>query len=219
MVPYTVLIPGTDASFRMIPIPGGEFAMGSPADEEGRNDDEGPERKVRIAPFWMAETEVTWTEYKKYMGLYTAFKEFQSRNIRVVDESNRVDAISAPTPLYEPDFTFEYGEDPQQPAVSMTQFAAKEYTKWISLTTGQQFRLPTEAEWEYACRAGTTTRYSFGDDASLLGEYAWFDGNTDGKGSQQVRQKKPNPFGLYDMHGNVAEWVLDGYAAYRETDK
>ncbi len=219
MVPYEMTIPGTDVKFRMIPVPGGEFTMGSPAGEAGRKEDEGPQRKFVVEPFWMGETEITWAEYKVYMELYRHLKEFQTRGVRAVTDANKVDAVTAPTPLYEPDFTYEYGEDPQQPAVSMTQYAAKQYTKWLSAITSQQFRLPTEAEWEYACRAGSGTAYSFGDDAAQLGEYAWFEGNTEQTGTRQVRQKKPNAFGLYDMHGNVAEWVLDGYAPFKADDK
>lgn len=218
MVPYDVTIPGTEATFRMVPVPGGEYQMGSAAAEAGRSDDESPVRKVRIEPFWIAECEVTWAEYKEFMSLYTAFKEFQSRGERLVSDDNRVDAITAPTPLYQPDFIFEYGEDPKQPAVSMTQYAAKQYSKWVSAVTGQQYRLPTEAEWEYACRAGSTTAYSFGDDASQLGEYGWFADNSEAKGTRQVRLKKPNPWGLYDMHGNAAEWVLDAYAPYEAAE-
>lgn len=218
LVPYKTTIPGTDVSFRMIPIPGGEFLMGSSDSEPGRKDDEGPVRKVAVQPFWMGECEVTWAEYKLYMQLYRHLKEFQSRNTRLVTDRNKIDAITAPTPLYEPDFTFEYGDDPQQPAVSMTQYAAKQYTKWMSAITGQQFRLPTEAEWEYACRAGTTTPWSFGNDPAQLDDYAWFAGNTEGKGTRPVRGKQPNPWGLYDMHGNAAEWVIDGYAAYKPAE-
>lgn len=218
MVPYDATIPGTDVTFRMIPVPGGEYLMGSPDSEAGRNPDEGPQRTVRVAPFWMGECEVTWQEYKLFMALYRSLKEFESRGIRKLTDANRVDAITAPTPLYEPDFTFEYGEDPQQPAVSMTQYAARQYTKWLSLISGDQFRLPTEAEWEYACRAGSTSAYSFGDDASQLNEYGWFADNSDGTGSKKVRQKLPNAFGLHDMHGNAAEWVIDGYAPYQPAD-
>jgi formylglycine-generating enzyme required for sulfatase activity len=212
MVPYTVTLPNSDVTFEMIPIPGGEFLLGSPPDEPGRQPSEGPQLKVRVAPFWMARTEVTWAEYKQYMALYQVFKKFVSNQTREVTEANKVDAITAPTELYEPSFTFEYGDDPQQAAVTMTQLAAKHYGQWLSGVTGQQYRLPSEAEWEYACRAGTTTPWSFGDDPAKLGDYAWFSGNSDDAGQHQVAQKKPNPWGLHDMHGNVAEWVLDEYA-------
>ena len=218
MVPYETVIPGTDVKFRMIPIPGGEFLMGSPAGEAGRKDDEGPQRKFTVEPFWMGETEITWAEYKVYMELYRHLKEFQTRGIRPVTDANRIDAVTAPTPLYEPDFTYEFGEDPQQPAVTMTQYAAKQYTKWLTAITAQQLRLPTEAEWEFAARAGSAEAYSFGNDASQLGDYAWFKDNTEETGTKKVRQKKPNAFGLYDMHGNAAEWVLDGYAPYKSAD-
>ncbi len=210
MVPYSVKIPGTEASFDMIPIPGGTFQLGSPETEEGRTDAEGPQITVTVEPFWMAKTEATWAEYKEYMKMYAAMKGFETAQMRKVTDANRIDAVTAPTELYDPSFTYEFGEDPQLPAVTMTQFAAKQYTKWLSAITGQQFRLPSEAEWEYACRAGSKTAYSFGEDASKLDDYAWFSDNSDYQ-PHKVAQKKPNAFGLYDMHGNVWEWVLDEY--------
>ncbi len=219
MIPYATTIPCTDVSFRMIPIPGGEYRMGSAESEPGRKADEGPQRKIAVEPFWMGECEVTWAEYKLFMQLYRSLKEFESRRIRTLTDANRVDAVTAPTPLYEPDFTFEFGDDPKQPAVSMTQYSARQYTKWLTLISGQQFRLPTEAEWEYACRGRTITAFSFGDDDDRLGEHGWFADNSNGEGSKVVRQKQPNPFGLYDMHGNVAEWVIDGYAPYASSDE
>ncbi|MFM7831408.1 MAG: formylglycine-generating enzyme family protein, partial [Planctomycetaceae bacterium] len=109
LVPYETKIPGTDVTFRMIPVPGGEYQMGSADSESGRGSDEGPVRRVRVAPFWMGECEVTWSEYKLFMQLYRHLKEFQARGVRKVTDANRIDAVTAPTPLYEPDFTFEYG--------------------------------------------------------------------------------------------------------------
>ena len=210
MVPYTVTIPGTTATFEMIPIPGGKFTFGSPEGEKDRNDDEGPQVEVTMKPFWMAKTEVTWKEYQAYMAMHDIFKEFQTFDMRKVAEDKKVDAITAPSNLYDSSFTYKSGNGPDQPAVTMTQYAAKQYTKWVSKLTKGFYRLPSEVEWEYACRAGTKTAYSFGDDPKKLTEYGWFKDNSDDK-RHDVAQKKPNPWGLYDMHGSAAEWVLDGH--------
>lgn len=212
MVPYTVTIPGSDVTFEMLPIPGGTFWMGSPDSDPHGQPSERPPIRVTVEPFWMAKTEVTWAEYKQFMALYQVFKKFVSAQVRLVTEENRLDAITAPTELYEPSFTFEYGDDPRQAAVTMTQLAAKHYSQWLSAVTGQQFRLPCEAEWEYACRAGSTTAYCFGDDPAQLGDYAWYRDNCEEGGQRPVGLKKPNAWGLHDMHGNVAEWVLDKYS-------
>ena len=218
MVPYTVTIPGSDVRFEMIPVPGGKFKFGSPEDEDGRAEDEGPQLDVMVDPIWVAKTEVTWAQYKQFMQLYGIFKEFESKGERKVTDDNMVDAITAPTELYDSTFTYEYGEEPQQPAVTMTQYAAQQFTKWLSRITGQQFRLPTEAEWEYAARAGSSTAYSFGDSADELDEYAWYFDNADPV-APMVGMKKPNDFGLLDMHGSVAELTVnqyteDGYASF-----
>ncbi|MCA9268646.1 MAG: formylglycine-generating enzyme family protein, partial [Planctomycetales bacterium] len=212
MIPYTTKLPGSDVTMEMIPIPGGVLTVGSPQSEKGRTADEGPQFQVKIDPLWVGKTEVNWAQYKEFMKLYDAFKRFQIEGVRKITDDNKADAITAPTKLYEPDFTFEYGERPEQAAVTMTQYAAKQYTKWLSLVSGNCYRLPTEAEWEYAARAGTTTAYSFGDDPAKLGDYGWCKDNIEEEGQQNVGQKKPNPWGLYDMHGNAWEWTLDAYS-------
>ena len=218
LVPYEVVIPGTDIKFEMIPVPGGSFKMGSPDEEEGRAEDEGPQIEVNVDPMWVAKTEVNWAQYKEFMDLYAIFKEFEVQGKRKVTEENKVDSITAPTELYDPSFTFEYGEDPELPAVTMTQYSAQQFTKWLSAITGQQFRLPTEAEWEYAARGGTSTAFHWGDSTDEIDDYAWYFDNAD-EGALPVGTKKPNPFGLHDMHGNVAEWTVnqhteDGYSEF-----
>lgn len=205
--PYTETITGTDVTFDLVPINGGEFLMGSPDDEEGHNPDEGPQHKVKIAPFWMGKHEVTWDEY----DIWSYNLDIQRRKLAKVDPTDLdkiADGVTRPTKPYT-DMTFGMGHD-GYPAICMTQLAAKMYCRWLSEKTGHYYRLPTEAEWEYACRAGTTTAYSFGDDPEDLEEYGWSGDNSDYQ-YQPVGQKKPNPWGLFDMHGNVAEWTLDGY--------
>lgn len=210
MVPYTMKVPGTEIAFEMVPVPGGTFLMGSPEDEEGHRDDEGPQVEISVEPFWMGKTEVTWAEYKRFMALDRNFKSFRQQGLRAVTDENRIDAVAAPSSLYDSTFTFDAGGAGNQPCATVTQFAAKQYTKYLSLTTGLFFRLPTEAEWEYACRAGTATRFSFGDGEDDLENHAWFEDNSDDK-RHAVGKLAPNPWGLHDMHGNVAEWVLDAY--------
>jgi len=210
MVPYTISIPGTDVEFTMIPIPGGKFKMGSPESESDRNESEGPQFEVQVQPFWMGKHEVTWAEYKKYMQLDDLFRRLHEIGKRTVDDVEAADVITAPSNLYDPSFTYGDGGEPEQPAATITQFAAKQYTKWLSLMTDDFYRLPYEAEWEYACRAGTTTAYYFGDDPADLEDHAWYVENCDER--QPVGKKLPNPWGLHDMYGNVSEWVLDEFS-------
>lgn len=210
MVPYEVTVPGTEMRFTMIPIPGGKFSFGSPTEEPHRGADEGPQVELDVEPYWMAKCEVTWGEYQPFMGMYKVFKLLQSQGVRRVNPDNLVDAITAPTPLYEPSHTFHYGDDAKQPAVTMTQYAAKQYCKWLGGLVKQQLRLPTEVEWEYAAKAGSKTAYSFGDSPAELAKYAAY-AETNPKGPSLVGGRAPNAFGLHDMHGNVWEWVIDGY--------
>ena len=208
MVAYDELIPGTEVTFRMVPVPGGTFRMGSAESEADRTSDEGPQFDVAIEPFWMGRCEVTWSEYKAYMAACDLFKAFEAAHVREVQADNEADAVTAPSNLYDPTTTFTNGEDPLLPAVTMTQFAARQYTKWLSGLTARFYRLPTEAEWEYACRAGTTTPWQMGADAAALEAVAWF-ADTSDETTHAVGEKEPNGWGLHDMHGNVAEWVLD----------
>ena len=156
-------------------IQSGEFDMGSPANETGRFNDEGPIHRVTISEaFYLGKYPVTQKQWHEVMGDHpSSFK----------------------------------GDD--LPVENVSWDSAKEFIKKLNKKENtQKYRLPSEAEWEYAARAGTTTRYSFGDDDSKLGQYAWYDENS-GKKTHPVGNKEANPWGLYDVHGNVWEWVQD----------
>ncbi|CCH56083.1 protein of unknown function DUF323 [Fibrisoma limi BUZ 3] len=202
---YTQAISGSNQTYEMVAIPGGEFMMGSPVTEKGRKPDEGPQHKVKIEPFWMGKYEVTWDLYDLY-----AFKNMETEMAAKYPggDLSKTDASTRPSPPYV-DMSFGMGRA-GYPAINMTQYAAIKFCAWLYDKTGIFYRLPTEAEWEYACRAKTTTPYSFGADVKKLGEYAVFKGNSDGA-YKKIGTKKPNPFGLYDMHGNVMEWTKDQY--------
>jgi formylglycine-generating enzyme required for sulfatase activity len=194
-------IPGTEVAFKMAFIPGGTYLMGSPADEEGRDEDEGPQFEVKVEPFYMGVYEVSFDEYNIFRD-----KELDKPSEDKPDWD--ADAFARPSPPYE-DPTFGMGKD-GFPAVSMTQFAALQYCKWLSEKTGVFYRLPSEAEWEFACRAGTSGPHYFDTDDSSIEEHAWYYDNSSEK-YHKIGEKLPNPYGLYDMLGNVSEWTLDQY--------
>ncbi|MEX2574851.1 MAG: SUMF1/EgtB/PvdO family nonheme iron enzyme [Balneolaceae bacterium] len=192
----------SDTGIQMLPVDGGTFTMGTtPADPHHR-EDEGPAHEVRISPFWMGAYEITWEQYERFM-LSEEFEE-----ISEPFGAEQADAVTRPSrTTIDPSHGLGRGDNP---AVSMTQYAALAFTRWLTLKTGHFYRLPTEAEWEYACRAGTDSSYHFGDDPAELDEYGWHFGNSD-YGYHETGIKRPNQWGLYDMHGNAAEWTLDQY--------
>ena len=167
----------------MVKIRAGSYFMGSVENEIQR---EGPQTKVTIShDFWMRKFEVTQKEFEELMG------------------SNPSPDKGTDLPV----FNTTWSE-----AMTYCQELTERERELGNLSEGYVYRLPTTAEWEYACRAGTTTSYSFGDDENKLGEYAWFKGNSDGR-THPVGQKRPNPWGLYDVHGNVWEWCQGWHAA------
>ncbi|HYO83519.1 MAG TPA: SUMF1/EgtB/PvdO family nonheme iron enzyme, partial [Bryobacteraceae bacterium] len=196
---YSVTIPNSTVKFDMVPVPAGEYLMGAAETDPAAATDEKPQRKVRVDPFWMQAHEVTWDEYRLFM--------FQTQTGRTPTKDSLVDAVAGPTRPYV-EMSFGMGIN-GFPAISMTQHAANKYAQWLSAKTGQFYRLPTEAEWEYACRAGSPGPPA----AAQLGDIAWHSGNSSGK-YQPVGKKQPNAWGLYDILGNVMEWTLDQYAPY-----
>jgi formylglycine-generating enzyme required for sulfatase activity len=201
---YTETIPDSSVTFTMVPIPGGTYLMGSPSSEPGRQDDESPQHPVTIRPFWMGKLEVTWDEYDR-------FRKEMAVDVPEVNEKKlkaNADAVTGPTKPYA-DETFGHGRE-GHPVLAITYHAAIEYCRWLSSKTGKYYRLPTEAEWEWAARAGTTTAYSFGSDTDKLGDFAWYDKNSE-EAAHEAGKKQPNPWGLHDIYGNVAEWCIDHY--------
>lgn len=161
-----------------VQIPAGEFDMGSPWNEMGRLDDEGPVHHVKLAKtFYMGKYDVTQKQWRDIMGN---------------------------NPSY-------FKGDDNLPVENISWNDVQEFIKKLNKKEDtDKYHLPSEAEWEYAARAGTTTRYYFGDDGSKLDDYAWYSANSNSE-THPVGKKKPNPWGLYDMHGNVWEWVQDTY--------
>src|SRR4051812_18983647 len=159
---YKVTIPNTTLDYSMVPVPAGEFQMGA-AGSNARPDEQ-PQHKVRLDAFWMQTHEVTWDSYLMFMFADQA---------RETDHPDAiVDALSRPTG---PHLEMSFGRGNNGfPAISMTQHAANKYAEWLSAKTGEYYRLPTEAEWEYACRAGSSTEIP----AAQLGDYAWFLSNS-----------------------------------------
>ena len=196
---YTQIITGSNQTYPMAAIPGGKFLMGSTPDQKGHKSDELPQHGVTIEPFWMGRYEVTWDIY----DLYTTKNIEKEMAARYPDgaDLSKTDATTRPSPSYV-DMSFGMGRA-GYPAINMTQYAAIKFCAWLYDKTGLFFRLPTEAEWEYACRGNdknVTLAYSFGNDAKLLDQYAVYKGNSDGS-YKKIGTKKPNAFGLYDMHG------------------
>ncbi len=191
-------IPRSDQKITMVGIPDGKVVLG---DSKSKQPDEVPRKEVQISSFYMSATEIT----------HDIFMVFRDPDIDL-DENNqpRTEGVTRPSAPYE-DPVFGMGKT-GYPAAGMTQFAALQFCKWLSEKTGRFYRLPTEAEWEYACRAGSTTPYFFGKKKKELSKYAWFEANSEGA-FHKVGELKPNLWGLYDILGNVMEWTLDQYRA------
>jgi formylglycine-generating enzyme required for sulfatase activity len=166
----------------MIVVPAGKFKMGSLETEEGRSKEEGPQHEVTIAkPFAVGRTDLTFAEWDMCVAAGACPKV--------------------------PDNGWGRGD---RPVINVSWEEAKGYVAWLNQMTGKEYRLLSEAEWEYVARAGNQGRWSFGDEDSQLGNYAWFDQNSE-NATQPVATRQPNAFGLYDMHGNVWQWVEDPY--------
>jgi sulfatase modifying factor 1 len=219
---FTEYIPGTRVSFKMVAIPGGSFLMGSPPDEPFHSEDEGPQREVSISPFFMGKIEVSWDEY---LAFYKQTASQGKTSDAYLNSGQQVDAISGPTaPWGAPDQGWGTGH---MPAITMTHHAAEVYCEWLSSVTGKHYRLPTEAEWEYAARGGTTGPYYFdgdpgkyvrkgiirsifGVDTSRIASHVIYRENSPGK-TLKPGITGENPFGLVNMLGNVAEFCRDWY--------
>ena len=216
---FTEKIPGTNVSFEMVAVPGGDFQMGSSKDEPFRRKDEGPVVNAKISGFWMGKVEVSWEEYLAF------FKATSSQGRKEAVSDEEVDGITGPTPPWgAPDQGWGKGS---RPAITMSWHAANTYCRWLSQITGKKYRLPTEAEWEYACRAGSQTAYPFegspkdysakgffrkifAPDTTTINSYVAYELNSNGM-TEAPNAVKANAFGLKNMAGNVAEFCLDYY--------
>ncbi len=199
--PYVQQIEGLSLGIEMVPVPGGTFRMGNTGEAAGKSDEK-PVVSVTLEPFWISKFEIPWDIYEAFV--------FEKADPTKIKDGAALDGVTRPTPPYL-DMTLGMGKE-GFPAMGMTQYNAIQFCKWLYTRTGVFYRLPTEAEWEYAAKAGAETDYYFGTDATQLDEYAWYAANSDGK-TQPIGKKAPNAFGIHDMLGNVAEWTFDQYDA------
>jgi formylglycine-generating enzyme len=226
---FTEKIPGTSVTFDLVAIPGGQFLMGSKKGEPLSKPDEKPAHPVKLTRFFMAKVEVSWDEYLEF------FKATSSQGRKEVEENENVDAISGPTPPWgAPDQGWGKGS---RPAITMSWKSANVYCKWLSKVTGKKYRLPTEAEWEYAARGGSKTPYFFdgdakqytsegffkklfGADTTIIQSYVAYKENSQSQ-TLEPESVKENPFGLKNMLGNVYEFCSDYYSptAYQAYQK
>lgn len=195
----------------MVRLPGGGFWMGSPAGDGDAEENEQPQRWTEVPAFSLCRTEVTLGQYEAVTRKWPSDCAFGCSDDQPVRRVSWFDAVAYLNKLtdLESRALVALGED----ALSVCYEVNGEDVAWIEGCTG--YRLPTDAEWEYAARAGTTTRFSFGDDPAVIGEYAWYSNNSEDE-VHTVGEKKANPWGLYDMHGNVWEWVWDSVSSYKD---
>lgn len=229
---YTETVPQADeTTFEMLPIQGGTFMMGSSPQESDHQPDEHPTHPVHVDSFWMASTETTWKMYQAFINQFRKDSRYILRDEFGFPEEYRdqldslepIDMISSPSAPYSPEqagpmIDRQVGAAErtlQEPATGMSRHGALKFCQWLTAQTGHYYRLPTEAEWEYACRAGTTSRFSFGEEEDELEQFgSYFHEENEYSFTSPVGRLNPNPWGLYDMHGNVAEWTLDSYRQY-----
>lgn len=218
---YTAKIPGMDIEIEMVYVPGGEFEMGAPEGAPHRKEDEGPVRRVKVGPYWIGKTEVTWDQYEAFafvkdstmldaitlasaklsLTWFHNFRQWGKQRIHLWKHG--LDAVSRPSNYYG---AYDHGMGRgQKPAIGISWIGATYFCKWLSKKTGHEYRLPTEAEWEFACRAGDSE-----DMTENLDQYAWYEDNSNWE-SQPVGRRKPNAFGLHDMLGNAWELCFEEY--------
>ena len=199
-------LPG-GGTMSMVWIASGEFMMGSSSSEAGRDDDEGPVHRVRISEgFWLGKYEVTVGQFSRFVS---ATGHSTGNSCWAWNSSKREWENRSGANWRNPGFS----QTDSHPVVCVSWEDVQAYARWLSSETDASYALPTEAEWEYSCRAGTRTRWSFGDAEDQLTRYAWYGGNNIPFGTKSVGMKLSNGWGLYDMHGNVCEWVQDWYGS------
>ena len=201
---YKIKIPGTDVQLKMIPIKEGNFNMGSTYSAVNSTEDERPIHHVELDRYWMAEHETTWELYNLFLDQSVdSLKRQGTKNPMVIIDINQI-----PRPETDQD-SIDLANTDDYPAANISQAEASAFCEWLTAMTGHYYRLPTEAEWEYACRAHRESEYHF-DKTENIEVYSWNLLNSDDT-PHAVKGKKSNRWKLYDMNGNVAEWTLDNY--------